>query len=246
MAAFPLIAAQILIGSFDATGFSGSVQTAPAQAAMKDVTNMGSGGFQAVLPSIKSYGVDLAGFADFTGTGINTAFGASALGTQYLVSVNPTGGAAAGDTTVFTRGLLTNFTPLQGPTGDPAGFVMHFDSDTAEVQNGQIAGPLLARTVTANGAVLTMTGPLATQRIYAGLHITAASGASPTLDCKIQSATTGGFGSPTDRITFTQATVPGWQFLSLAGAVTDGFWRAVFTIAGGSPSFTCAVVLGVA
>lgn len=243
MAAFVLTNSQILVGSFDATSFTGQFDES-ATVAMQESSTFGGGGYVRKYPGLKSFETSLSGDADYASGGIAAAFTPATLGTQQLVSIQPTGGAVAADPTIFTRGLIDHIAAPTGAIGDMAGFEMSFTSDTAQI-GGQVAAPLTARTVTANGTVLTMTGPTATQRIYAGLHITAASGTTPTLDVKIQSATLIGFGSPTDRITFTQANAAGWQFASLAGAVTDGFWRAVFTIAGTTPSFTCAVVLGV-
>jgi hypothetical protein len=178
-------------------------------------------------------------------TGITMNITPTNIGTQYAWGASLPGSAAA-DPAVFGRGLLTSYTPIEGAIGDKASFAMTFRQDLVTVLNGQLASTLAARTSTANGTILTMTGPTASQRLYAGLHITAASGSTPTLDVTIESAALVGFGSPTTRITFTQAAAAGWQFSSVAGAVTDGFWRAVFTIGGSSPSFTVAVFLGVA
>ena len=82
----------------------------------------------------------------------------------------------------------------------------------------------------------------AAQRIVANLHVTTAVGSA--LDVIVQSDDNSGFTSPTNRITFSQATGITSQHLSLAGAVTDDYWRLSYTIAGGS--FTFAVALGIA
>ena len=243
MAAFTLTNSQILVGSFDATTFTGKFDD-QATVAMQESNVFGSGGFVRKYPGLASYTNMIEGDADYATGGIAAAFTPAVLGNQQLVSIQPTGGTAAGDPTIFTRARIDSITAPGGGIGEMATFAMSFTSDSQKI-GGQVAAPLLARTTTANGSVLTMTGPTATQRMWAGLHITAASGTTPTLDAKIQSATLIAFGSPTDRITFTQATAAGWQFSSVNGAITDGFWRVVFTIAGTTPSFTCAVVLGV-
>ena len=244
MAALVLTNTRILVGSFDATPFSGSFTDA-ASVPMKDGTTFGNGGYEARYPAQATYSNSIAGFADYASGGIAAAFTPSLLGTQQLVTIVPPGDVNAGDPAIFTRGLIDNIYAPGGPVGEMAEFGMSFTSDTQKIY-GQVAAPLAARTATANGSVLTMTGPTASQRVYAGLHITSASGTTPSVTVKIQSATLAGFGSPTDRLTFNAATAAGWQFSSVAGAITDGFWRAVFTISGTTPSFTCAVVLGVA
>lgn len=245
MAATVITQGLVLVGGFDATTFAGQAATSPAEAGLVTTTNLGSGGFETNLPSIKSFGLSLSGNADVATTGITTNITPANIGTQYAYGYALPGSAAA-DPAVFGRGLLMSYTPIEGAIGDKASFAMTFRSDLVGVTNGQLASTLAARTTTANGTILTMTGPTASQKLYAGLHITAASGTTPTLDVTIESAALVGFGSPTTRITFSQKNAAGWDFSSVAGAVTNGFWRAVFTIGGTSPSFTVAVFLGVA
>ena len=60
----------------------------------------------------------------------------------------------------------------------------------------------------------------------------------------MQSDDNSGFTSATNRITFTQATGVTSELLSVAGAITDDYWRLSYTIVGGS--FTFAVALGIA
>jgi hypothetical protein len=85
------------------------------------------------------------------------------------------------------------------------------------------------------------------QRVYAALHvIDPVSGTSPTLDVTLKSAALVGFGSPTTRLTFTQATEPTSELLSAAGAITDEFWRVDFSIGGtDTPTFPFIVVVGI-
>ena len=67
--------------------------------------------------------------------------------------------------------------------------------------------------------------------------------ASMTL--KIQSDDNSGMSSPTDRITsFTAATGTGYQWGSVAGAITDDYWRCVYTITG-TGTITFAVAAGI-
>jgi hypothetical protein len=82
------------------------------------------------------------------------------------------------------------------------------------------------------------------ETVFAALHVVSAS-PSDTLDVEIESDDDVGFGSPTTRFTFAQATDETSEFLTLAGPVTDDWWRIAFTIGGTDPSFTFAVVLGI-
>lgn len=236
-------------GAIDISQFTGSIEASPGAVTVRDVTNLAGGGYVQKVSGAKSAGFRAAGFSDFASGAINAAFpGSSAVGQQVAVAAavpqTPTSAVAAADPCFFTRGLVTAFTPLRGNVDDVAGMSLELTGDTAQIQ-GQAATSLAARTTTANGTVLTMTGPTASQRIWAALFITAASGTTPTLAVKIQSATLVGFGSPTDRITFSSANAAGWQFASALGAITDGFWRATWTIGGTTPSFTFFVAVGV-
>lgn len=243
MANLTLTAAQIIVGSFDATSFSGAVRTTPAQATLQNATTFASGGYQGYAVGLKSGGLEVDGFADWVVTsGINDALLTPAnLGTQYAVAVNPTGGAAVGDPAWFSRGKLATMTPLAGNVGEMATTQMAFALDTAFV-SGYVGAPLAARTTTFTGASTTMAGPTAGQKLYAALYVTTA---GTTLAAKVQSAPASNFASPTDRITFSSVSATGWQFASpVSGAITDGFWRVTATI--GAGTFTYAVVFGVA
>lgn len=128
-------------------------------------------------------------------------------------------------------GEMLGFRVEAGARGDPAvrGTIMH---------------PATARTTTSSGTARQLGGVLAGEKMYAALHVIAASGSTPTLDVAIESDTVG-FGSPTVRINFAQATAIGGQWASVAGAITDDYWRATWTIGGGTPSFTFIVILGI-
>ncbi len=87
----------------------------------------------------------------------------------------------------------------------------------------------------------------ATQHLFAALHVLSLSGTdTPTLTVKIQSDDNGSFTSATDRITFAAKTAVGYEWASVAGAVTDDYWRANFTLSGTNPSFAFVVVAGIA
>lgn len=132
--------------------------------------------------------------------------------------------------------------------GGPIGEIHPFSLET------QSAGPLIrgvnegigAKTVTGTSAGTQLGTVAAGSSLYAALHVVAVAGAAPTLDVIIQSDDSGGFGTPTTQLTFTQATtLVTSQFLSVAGAIADDFFRAQWTITGGSPSYTIFVVIGI-
>ena len=101
------------------------------------------------------------------------------------------------------------------------------------------------RVTTANGTIIQVGAVTASQTIYSGLHVTAASGSSPTLDVTVESDPIEAFTTATLRITHAQLGIVGSELLSLAGPVTDAWWRAVMTIGGGGPSFTAYHTLAI-
>lgn len=109
---------------------------------------------------------------------------------------------------------------------------------------GRILTIAAGASATANGAGLQLRGISVTRKAFAALHVTAAGGATPTLDVIIQSDDNAGFTTPTTRATFSQLAVVGSQMVEIDGAITDDYWRARYTIGGSTPSFDFAVSLG--
>lgn len=115
------------------------------------------------------------------------------------------------------------------------------------VVRGKVAHPPgTARTATGNGTAVEHVAVPAGSFVYANLHVLSIAGTStPTLTVKLQSDDGSGFASPTDRITFDAATALGGQSKRAAGAITDTWWRATWTISGTNPSFLFLVTFGV-
>lgn len=165
------------------------------------------------------------------------------IGTANVpVSVASQGGDV-GEIAYLFRAIEARYAP-----GASIGELLRFEAD-AEGSDGAglVQGYVLENdtlTATANGTAVQAGAAAAGQTIYAALHVLSAS-AADTLDVKIQSDSASNFPSATDRITFTQATARTSEWKTLAGAVTDTWWRIVATIGGTSPSFTFVVTLGI-
>lgn len=109
--------------------------------------------------------------------------------------------------------------------------------------SGNAAGELVSGILEVNRATAatgTSTGyqlgaVSATERLFANLHVIAAAGT--TLDVVVESDDNPGFTTPVTRMTFTQATGITSEQLTLAGSVTDDYWRVSYTISGGSFTF---------
>lgn len=85
------------------------------------------------------------------------------------------------------------------------------------------------------------------QRLFAGLHVLAVTGSSPTLDVTIRSDADSSGGGETTRITFPQMNAIGSRWATpVAGPITDTWWDVAWTVGGtGGPSFQIVVVVGI-
>lgn len=246
MAAISITNARQLIDGYDVSDVTGDLDVS-GEAEMLPRTPIRSGGFRQQIPGLKSYRTVTNGFADFgSATAVCNVFRSATVGNQFVVSTFPTGGDTAGDPAIFTRARLQAFRAPGGAIGTIGTFGSVFESNTAQIEDGVTLHPLTLRTSSSSGTAVEFAGPTASQKLYAALHVTSVDGTSPTLDVKVQSDDNSSFTTPTDRITFTQASAIGAQWATpLAGAITDDHWRVTWTIGGSSdPEFTFAVVIG--
>lgn len=165
--------------------------------------------------------------------------------TDVPVSVCPIPAAAAGSRAYTFLAALGDY-----QRGAAVGDIFKFTAG-AEGSGGVplVRGLVLnnaAQTADADGAAFQIGALSADQSLYAALHVLAVSGTgTPTLSCKIQSDDAEAMTTATDRITFTDQTAIGYEWKSVAGAVTDDWWRASFTITGTNPSFLFALIAGI-
>ena len=209
-------------------------------------------GHSTFKPGLFSLDGAVEGWQDYATGAVDQTLGLTQFATrpQYPFSIVPSVGVttiAAGDRAYLMRGIVTELeSPLE--VGEPVGVRFALMGDTSFAR-GHVGAPSATRSSTLTGTAVAQAGPTATQFLYATLHVFATTG-SPTLDVVIQSDDSGGFGTPTARITFAQATSAGganwYQFSSVAGSfVSESHLRAVGTF-GGTGSITYAVFFGVA
>ena len=244
MPAFVLTDTRIVVGTTDISQFTGAF-TPTSTVAMQPANVFGAGGFERRLPGLKSFTESFSGLAAYDAGEVTNVFNTSQLGAQHLVAVAPTGGLVAGDPVSFGRFIIDSINAPGGSIGDVASFDMSLTSDAASAE-GIVASPLTLRTATFVAPIVAHVGPTATQRLYVGLNVTAATGVG-TMVVTVESATLVGFGTATLRATLpaTTAATAGWQFFSVPGAITDGFYRATLTQTGAG-NITSQVVIGIA
>lgn len=184
-------------------------------------------------------------FLDYSATAVETAL-SEAIGLSNVpITVTPTGTAL--DRGPFMQAMVASFTPVGGMVGE-----MHradWKGETGQtplIHTGVLMAAKAARTSSSNSGTAQQLGAVsASKRIWAALHVFAASGTTPSLAVTVKSDNGVGFASPTTQITFTSATTATSEIKSTAGAITDDYWRVDWTISGTTPSFTFAVAIGI-
>jgi hypothetical protein len=154
------------------------------------------------------------------------------VGPSAVATICPTS-AASGELAYFEKVMHATYN-----VGGAVGELLPFSFD-AEAAGPLVRGAVLKDPVqvTGNGTgTAYQLGALAAgQKLVAALHVVQITGG--TLTVVVQSDDDVGFPSPISQITFTGVTVPGAQILEVAGPVTDDWWRANWTLTGGSATF---------
>lgn len=240
---------RIFAGACDLTSASNRVEIA-AQVEPKDTTNFGSVDANGVLwkdniaalfsaaitaggqwEALDTSKVDDDAWANFGGIGPWSFSGPSGLITE-------------GSLAYLANAVRTSYS-LFGAVGDVAPWQASATSTSGYARGAFMLNPATARTATGAGGIVQLNAVPTGDSMWAGLHVLSVSGTTPSFTATLQSATTGGFGSPTTRATFTAATARYTEFQRVAGPVTDQFWRISYTISGTTPSFLVAATAGI-
>lgn len=233
----------VLVGGIQVAGKAKNV-TASVDVATLDTTPISTTGWVECIGGKRSSALGFDFMNDYAPADINDTL-YSYLGTATIPK-SVCVGSADGSLAYLVRGLPHHYETLQGQPGDLAMGRYDFAGSGRMVRGIVLHPPGTARTSSASGAARQQGAIGATQTGYAALHVLSVAGtATPTVTVKVQSDDNSGFSSATDRITFTGATAVGYQWGTVAGAVTDDYWRVVWTISGTNPSFLFAVTFGI-
>jgi hypothetical protein len=154
--------------------------------------------------------------------------------------------SSEGDIMYVANSAMSSYVPIQGAVGDQAAFGVEAMSSGAWFR-GRLMADKSARTSTGTSTGIQLGTIAASKNMHASLHVFSVSGTNPTLDVTIESDDNGSYTSALTRMTFTQATAAGAQFIGpTAGpAGSDDYWRVAWTIGGtDTPTFNFAVVFG--
>lgn len=235
---------KIYLSGLDATGFSNRTELKVGVDVL-DKTTFGSGGTREKTAGLFDTTGSIEGFWQAGDSTMPDDSLFAGLGTSVPATWAPTLGTTAGDLAYLTKVVSAKY-DLSGQIGQLVAWTVDLNG-TAPVARGQIAHATgVTRSSSGTGTAIQVGAVGTAQRMYANLHVLAATGTSPSVIVKVQSASTSGFGSPTDQITFASAAAVTGIASSVLGSITDTWWRVVYTIAGTSPQFQFAVSLGVA
>lgn len=235
MASFSLLTPTIYVHDTDLTPYCNRLTLNSAVDEL-DTTAFGAT-YRTRIGGLKTAGFNFDGFWESTPDLANF----STLGTTgQVATVSPAGTEA--QTAYFLQTGRFAYEEF-GKIGTVTPFMVSTKNTNT---NGLIRGQLAKAkgTVSATGqlgSICTITGPTATQFLYASLNIFVA---ATTITVTVESAATVGFAGPTLRGTFGPLTTVGGTFMTrVAGPITDGFYRFNVTVDTGT--FTVAGAIGV-
>lgn len=237
--------ARIFTAGADLTGVSNKVEIS-AEREAKETTNFLSAGYKEFIAGLGSATVNAEGFweaLDLTKVDDATYAQLGAIGPWTVTPATPNVGQVA----YLVNALETTIAPFGGGVGDVATYKTTAMS-TWPLARGQVANaPGTAVTTTGTGTGIQLPAVAADQALYASLHVLSVAGTTPSATFAIESAAANTFVGPTTRLTFTAATTLGGQIIrTSAGAITDTWYRAKWTISGTTPSFLAIVAIGIA
>lgn len=236
MAIEALVDAQLFVNQFNLTGLSSEVQIGREAEAL-DRTTFASAGNREYGAGLRSATFDLRGFLDFADDGSNE-IGEAAFGATNTVSVAVDD--AHGSVALLAQLLGTKFPRVWKVGEDPLWSMAMQGSTPAGVVAGRLIVPKTTVTAGGSGTGYQVGAVASGQKIYAAVHVLACTG---TLGMTLVSDDNSGFTSATTRHTFTSATGATSEWASVAGAITDTYWRVNYSLPSGSATF--AVTVGI-
>lgn len=137
--------------------------------------------------------------------------------------ITATQGVTLGQVAYFFRAMVGAYNPVQGAVGEPHMYTLEAGANLGDLYRGTLMENDTADiTATGNGTGRQIGAVSAGQSIYAGVHAHVVTG---DWDIVLESDDNAGFTSAVTRATFSNVTGVGDQFATVAGAITDDYWR---------------------
>jgi hypothetical protein len=231
------------VGGADLTSQSNRLSL-DAMVAELDGTTFGSNGVKEVFGGLESAAITAGGFVDFGSVSDveQETYNDGRLLLPHTFGVSNSGAAVAAKAYVV-KSLSTDI-KLYGQVGELVPWDLTAAGSSKTGIGKFLAVPSTTISATGDGTAVQIGAVADGKYALASLHVLSRTGTA-TLDAVIESDVDSNFdGSETSRITFTQMSAVGSQFGSVAGPITDTYWRATFTV-GGSGTMTVAIALGI-
>lgn len=235
--------ATILLGELDISGLANNIGL-DVSIEPVDVTNYASGGWKEFLAGLKDVEIPLEGFMDEATLGAALADMVD-NDTLLPLGVTHTRPPAADDIAFLAEVLLTQYQRRQA-IGQAFGYSAQFKTSRELIRGKVIFSAFSAFDETGGASAEIELEAIASGEVLHGaVHVLAKEGTSPTLDILVESDLTG-FASPTTRYTVPQFNdAIGSHYFTVAGPITDTFYRINATIGGSAtPGFKYVVILG--
>jgi|TARA_R110000787_G_scaffold65913_3_gene148321 hypothetical protein len=240
MAIFVFNDGKAFIGGYDLSSHTTAINL-EITAEELDATVINGGGYKTKIGGTKDSTFSLDGFFSAGANQPDALLGTS-IGNELIVTAVPDAGI--GNTAYFMKSTLFSYS-IFGTVGELTPFSISKSISSDIVVRGTIALDT-GLTASGNSAAYQLGAVASGDSCYAAVHCYGVSGTStPTITFKLQSDDNSGFSSPTDRATFTALTAIGSEIKSVAGAVTDQYWRLNYTVSGTNPAFSIHATIGI-
>jgi hypothetical protein len=241
-------APKLWIAGFNASPFLRSWSGPNVSLEQQENTNAASGGGKEYLPGLESVSFKADGNLSIEGGTaldhpdefLNARFG----GVDAPISISPITGAEGDLAFTFLAGVF------EYGFGAAVGQVAPFDCSAMSTSGVLVRGVVLrGASISGSGTATTtgvQAGAIPAGKVgYVGVHVGTCTGTSPSTTVTVQSASSNLFSSPTARISLTAQGNQSFRWGSVAGAVTDTWWRISTVTTGTTPVLPIFIVFGI-
>lgn len=245
MAVLSFTDAEVLGGPYRLTGRTNAVDFELTSTAL-DVTNFDSDGWTELIGGLSRMAASVDGHYDAAAleTGaltLDEQLFSELAGSQLPLTIAPT---KADGSTAYVTGTKRGSLSMFGQIGDVAPFQSDMWGDGL-VGRGALLHPAnTTETVSGNGTGRQLGAVASGQSLLIGIHVTALSGTSPTIDLTVESDDNSGFTTAATVHNTGSISTPTGTLVTVAGPVTDDWFRVTWTITGTSPVIRFAVSAG--
>ncbi|UBU11603.1 hypothetical protein [Nonomuraea gerenzanensis] len=187
------------------------------------------------IPGLRAGSINVTGLFDGEDGDIDETIQATDGALDGLLTTVLPDGFTIGKPAFIATSNLSSYT-VESSVSDTVSLTVETTPNDG-VDHGRVVHAHTAETATGNTATSVDNGASSLNGGVASLHVTAASGTTPSLTVKVQHSVDGN--TFVDLITFSAATAAGSQRRTVAGTV-NRYVRETHTISGTTPSFTYA------